>query len=89
MRGSPENLIDFPCTFPIKVIGKTEENFEGFVIELVRQHVPDLCESHVKVRESRGGKWVAVTLVVQAESQEQLDDIYRDLSAHERVSWAL
>lgn len=81
--------MEFPCEFPIKSIGRLGEHFEELVIEIVRLHVPDLSESHVKVRPSRGGKWVAVTLIIQAKSQEQLDAIYRDLSGNERVVWAL
>lgn len=81
--------MEFPCAFPIKSIGRMGDHFEDLVIEIVRRHAPTLSESQVKVRPSRGGKWVAVTLVIQAESQEQLDDIYRDLSGHERVAWTL
>ena len=87
--------MEFPCEFPIKSIGKLGEHFEELVIEIVRRHVPDrreipdLSDSHLNVRPSRGGKWVAVTLIIQAKSQEQLDAIYRDLSGNERVVWAL
>ena len=89
MKEASTGLMEFPCAFPIKSIGRMDDHFEELVIEIVRRHAPDLCESQVKVRPSRGGKWVAVTLVIQAESQEQLDAIYRDLSGHERVAWAL
>lgn len=89
MKAPLTGLMEFPCAFPIKSIGRVGDRFEELVIEIVRRHAPDLCESQVKVRPSRGGKWVAVTLVIQAESQEQLDAIYRDLSGHERVAWAL
>jgi len=41
------------------------------------------------LRESRGGKWVSVTLVIEATSKAQLDAIYRELSAHEKVVWAI
>ncbi|MBP9603021.1 MAG: DUF493 domain-containing protein [Chromatiaceae bacterium] len=89
MKEVSTRLMEFPCAFPIKSIGRLGDNFEELVIEIVRRHAPTLCESQVRVRPSRGGKWVAVTLVIQAESQEQLDAIYRDLSGNERVAWAL
>lgn len=89
MKAVTTGLMEFPCAFPIKSIGRMGEHFEELVIEIVRRHAPDLCESQVKVRPSRGGKWIAVTLIIQAESQEQLDAIYHDLSGHERVAWAL
>lgn len=84
-----ENLLEFPCAFPIKSMGRAGDGFEGLVMDIVRRHAPDLDEGQVKVRESRGGKWVSVTLIIQAESQDQLDAIYRELSGHERVVWAL
>jgi putative lipoic acid-binding regulatory protein len=59
------------------------------VVEIVRRHAPELDDSLVKVRESRGGKWLSVTVIIEAIDREQLDDIYRDLSAHERVVWAM
>ena len=89
MKKEATCLLEFPCAFPIKSIGRQDDNFEALVIEIVRRHAPNLNESQVKARPSRGGKWVAVTLVIQAESQEQLDAIYRDLSDNERVAWAL
>lgn len=74
-------LLRFPCAFPIKVMGRTAPGFDSLVAGIVRRHVPELGEGAVSVRDSRGGKYVAVTVTVQAESQAQLDAIYRDLSA--------
>jgi uncharacterized protein len=84
-----ETLLEFPCRFPIKAAGRAGVGFEALVVEIVRRHAPDLDETLVSVRESSGGRWVSVTLIVQATSKGQLDAIYRDLSAHEHVVWAL
>jgi putative lipoic acid-binding regulatory protein len=86
---SDESPFEFPCRFPIKAMGRADPAFESVVIELVRRHAPGLDESAVSVRSSRGGKWVAVTLTIEAESRAQLDLIYRDLTDHELVVWAL
>jgi len=56
---------------------------------MVRRHALDLNEAAVTLRESSGGKWVSVTVVIEATSKRQLDGIYWDLSAHEKVVWAL
>jgi hypothetical protein len=82
-------LIEFPCLYPIKSIGEAKPDFRELVAGIVRRHVPTLSASQVSVRESRGGKWLSVTLVIQAESQSQLEAIYRDLGNHERVAWVL
>ena len=89
MSDLEETLLEFPCRFPIKAMGRAAEGFEALVIEMVRRHAPDLDEAMVSVRESRGGSWVSVTVVIEARSKAQLDAIYRDLSAHEQVVMAL
>ncbi len=89
MSEDPETLLAFPCAFPIKAIGKAGESFDTLVVQLVRRHAPDLNEAAVTLRESSGGKWVSVTVVIQATTKDQIDAIYRDLSANERVVWAL
>lgn len=84
-----EPLLEFPCDFPIKAMGKSEDNFDALVVEIVRKHCPDLLEGAVKSRLSRKGNYVSVTVTIQAESRGQLDRIYMELSAHEKVLMAL
>jgi len=84
-----ETLLEFPCDFPVKAMGRAEEDFDALVVEIVRRHAPDLRESAVVSRPSKGGKWVSVTVTIQATSQEQVDAIYRSLSDHDRVVMAL
>lgn len=89
MSEQQETLLAFPCRFPIKAMGKAGEGFDTLVVQMVRRHAPDLNEAAVTLRESSGGKWVSVTVVIEATSKRQLDAIYWDLSAHEKVVWAL
>ncbi len=89
MPEDQETLLEFPCRFPIKAAGKAGEDFDTLVVEIVRRHVPDLNEGAITTRQSSGGKWVSVTVVIEATSKAQLDAIYRDLSAHDKVVWAL
>ncbi len=84
-----ETLFEFPCSFPIKAMGKAEDDFDLLVVEIVRRHVPDLHENAVRTRPSKGGKWLSVTVIIQAESKTQLDAIYQDLTDHHRVVMAL
>lgn len=80
---------DFPCRYPIKALGPAGGDFLALVLELVGRHVPGLDPSAASVRPSSGGKWLAVTVVIEAQSRAQIDAIYRDLTAHEQVVWAL
>ncbi|NJD58960.1 MAG: DUF493 domain-containing protein [Anaerolineales bacterium] len=77
--------MNFPTRFPVKVMGANQDDFETLVVEIIRKHA-ELAEEDVVVsRLSRNGKFVSITVQVKAESQEQLDNLYRELSAHERV----
>lgn len=89
MNSSPDTLLEFPCDFPLKVMGRAEEDFDALVVAIVRRHVEDLREGAVSSRESRKGNYVSVTVTIQAESQAQLDGLYHELSAHERVLMVL
>ncbi|MEJ2694011.1 MAG: DUF493 domain-containing protein [Candidatus Thiodiazotropha sp.] len=89
MNDNEESLLKFPCDYPIKVMGRAEPGFDVMVVELVRRHAPNLKEGAVSSRPSKGGKWVSVTVTLRAESKSQLDAIYLDLTAHEKVVMAL
>ena len=84
-----ESPLQFPCTFPIKAMGKTGCDLDMVVVEIVRRHVPDLAEGAVYSRESAHGNYVSVTVVVNATSRAQLDAIYQDLVECETVIMAL
>jgi len=81
--------LTFPCTFPIKAIGKARDDLDAIVFALVRPHTPDISEGAIRTRPSRGGNYLSVTVTVQATSQEQLDAIYISLSASEHLTMVL
>ena len=84
-----ESLIEFPCAFPIKAMGRADDDFDALVVTIIRRHSPEFTDSTVRKRLSRGGKYVSVTVTIQAQSQEQLDKLYMELSANEQVLMAL
>lgn len=86
-----ESAIEFPCRFPIKAMGRSDEGFEALVVQIVRRHA-DLWVGDgqsVTTNDSRQGNYIAVTVVVEATSQEQLDAIYQDLTDSPDVLMAL
>ncbi|MCC5858675.1 MAG: DUF493 domain-containing protein [Ectothiorhodospiraceae bacterium] len=89
MTDQRESAIEFPCDFPIKVMGRADPDFVLRVVEIVRQHVPDLDEQRVKTAASRRGNFVSVTVTVVATSQEQLDRVYLALNADAQVVMTL
>ena len=82
-------LLEFPCEFPIKAVGKHADDFEDHIYKLIQAHVPELERSAVTTRDSRGGKYLAVTVHITAHSQAHLDAIYGDLSNDDAVLMAL
>lgn len=86
---SDESLLQFPCQFPIKVMGKSNLEFDLLVIDIIRRHVPELNERTVSTRPSKDGNYLAVTVTIQAQSKRQLDAIYQDLTGHPHVLMAL
>ena len=78
-------LLEFPCTFPIKAIGKNTPEFEDFVVAIARNHISLLDESSISSRSSNGDKYLGVTITFIAESQQQLDALYQELNDSEHV----
>jgi len=77
--------LEYPIQFPLKVIGRDEEDFETFVIEIVRNHVPELLEENIMSRLSTANNFRSVSFDFIANSREQVDAIYAELSSHPRV----
>jgi len=85
MSDSPIDVFNFPCDFPIKAFGRNSDDFEALVVDIVRRHAPDLDDSAVTRHFSGADAFRSVTVTFTAHSREQLDALYRELSAHEQV----
>lgn len=84
-----ETLIEYPCDFPIKIMGKTAPGFAQTIVELVRRHAPDFEAASVEMRTSKQSKYLSVTCTVRATSREQLDKLYQELCDHPSVVMVL
>ena len=84
-----ESLIAFPTEFPIKVMGLTQDGFAQTVAGVVRQHAPDFDPSTMEMRSSREGKWLSLTVTINATSRQQLDALYQALCDHPMVKMVL
>ena len=88
-RPPQESLIEYPCLFPIKVMGTRVEGFTAALVSVARDFDPDFDEARLELRESSGGNYLSVTLTVTATSREQLDNLYRALTGHPLVKIVL
>jgi hypothetical protein len=81
--------IEFPCDYPIKVMGANEDDFVAMVLEIGQRHAPEVSPGDLSIRESRTGRWVSVTLTIRATGEVQLSAIFEDLKATGRIELVL
>jgi putative lipoic acid-binding regulatory protein len=84
-----ESLIEFPCRFPIKVMGRDQSEFEAHVLQIISVHVDDITAEDVAIRASKNGNFLSITVTINARDQEHLDRIYRTLTASEQILYVL
>lgn len=84
-----ESLLTFPSDFTIKVFGMATDEFEGAALSIIHKHAPNLSGRALQSNVSENGKYKALSITVHIESREQLDNIYRDLSASPHILMAL
>jgi len=84
-----ESLLEFPCEFPIKIMGRESQEFRKLARALVEMHTGPLADERIHCAASRNGSFVSVTVTIPAQSQQQLDAIYREVSANADVLMAL
>jgi uncharacterized protein len=80
---------EFPSEFPIKVMGRQGSELRALTQAIIERHAGPIDERQVKTRTSADGNFLALTYTVLASSREQLDNIYRELTACKSVLMAL
>jgi len=75
-----DELFQFPCEFPIKVMGRDSESFRSLTLAIVERHAGPLAAANITERPSRRGRFLALTYTIRAESRAQLDRIYQELT---------
>jgi putative lipoic acid-binding regulatory protein len=84
-----ETLLQFPVDFPIKIMGERRDDFAQTMVGVVLKHAPDFRPETVEMRASSSGNYLSVTCIVRATSKAQLDNLYREITAHPWVKMAL
>jgi hypothetical protein len=83
------SLIEYPCDFPVKVMGASVPGFAEAMAELVQQHDPCFSPATIEMRPSKAGNYLSLTLTIRATSRSQLDNLYLALTSHPMVKVAL
>lgn len=84
-----QSLIQYPCRFPIKVMGANTAEFISTMTALAQGFEPSFNASHIEQRPSRAGNYMGLTLSIEVHNREQLDEIYRALTKHPLVKYVL
>jgi uncharacterized protein len=84
-----DTLLEFPCDFPLKIMGKADDTLAQVVLDIVTLHAPDFDGATMEMRASSGGNYLSLTCTVIATSKPQLDALYTDLTAHPLVKVVL
>ena len=84
-----ETLFEFPCDFPIKIMGQATDEFRSLALGIVSRHFGTLAEDSIEERPSSGGRYLGLTITVRAESKAQLDAVYTELTTCRQVLVAL
>lgn len=85
MTDASDTLFEFPCDFPLKVMGRHTDDFRSIVLGIVQKHAGPVLPANIEERPSRDGKYLSLTCTFNAQSKQQLDDLYRELTSCERV----
>jgi putative lipoic acid-binding regulatory protein len=83
------SLLTFPCVFPMKVMGRREDGFAQTVAEIVLRHAADFHPQTIEMRASKNGRYLSLTVTINATSRAQLDALYSELSKHPMVMMVL
>lgn len=83
------SLIEYPCDFPIKIMGRAEQDFVQTVVAIVKFHAPDFDVETVSIRTSKNGTYLGLTCTIRATSRSQLDALYQALSDHPQIAVVL
>jgi len=82
-------LIEYPCEFPIKIMGHTRAGFAQTMLEVISRHAPDFNGATLEMKASKHGKYLSITCVINATSRAQLDALYQELCDHPMVVMVL
>ena len=88
-EGEDAPKIEFPCDYPIKVLGQADDTFTEFVVSIIQKYAPDLDLAKVSSRESSKGTFRAVTVVITATGEPQIKALFEELKASSRVKMVI
>ncbi|GAB4226192.1 MAG: DUF493 domain-containing protein [Francisella sp.] len=84
-----DTFFEFPCQFPIKIMANPQKETIDFILSVFEKYVPEYNKINFSTKESKTGKYISITAIFTADSKEQLDNIYKEISSHSEVHMVL
>jgi uncharacterized protein len=81
--------IEFPCDYPIKVMGRSSDEFESLVLAVFKRHAPGFDQQAIAARVSSKGTFTSLTITITATGPAQLEALHQDLLATGQVTMVL
>ncbi|PCJ27806.1 MAG: hypothetical protein COA96_02855 [SAR86 cluster bacterium] len=81
--------IEFPCLYPIKIIGIASESFQDDVIATVEKYTEKISADQIELRESKQQNYVSVRVTITATGEDQIRELFTDLKTIENVKLVL
>jgi putative lipoic acid-binding regulatory protein len=81
--------IEFPCAYPIKVLGRSSEAYASIILEVFERHAPGFDQTTIEVRDSRNGTFTSLTITITATGPEQLEALHQGLLATGHVKMVI
>jgi len=81
--------IEFPCDYPIKVLGRSSDAFRGIILEVFERHAPGFDQETITVKDSAKGTFTSLTITITATGKDQLEALHEDLIATGHVQMVI
>lgn len=88
-HATSESVIQFPCDFTLKIMGKSEGHFEKIVLAIIKEHFPETSPSRIQKKFSKDKNYLSLSITVFATSKMQLDALYQALSSTKEILMVL
>ncbi|SHH80973.1 DUF493 family protein YbeD [Ferrimonas marina] len=87
MQTKFDELLEFPCAFPFKVLGNASDTLADRVVAVLQQHAPGDYTPTQKA--STKGTYLSVTVTCTVTSKEHVELLYTELSKIDGVRGVL
>lgn len=84
-----ESTHEFPCTYTIKAIGDSADDFEARILSAAGKNLASSSDLEYSTRATKGGRHLSITLRLVVQNAEQVRTIYAEIRQVEGLTLLL